>query len=131
MTERGPRRMWLHDLVGSQVVTADGRRLGRVVDFEVAHDAGFEVVALELGRYGVFDRLAVTAVVARLVGQHRPRTVQWSSVDVVEDGTIRLVAGAPPPGEEGAEPTGPAEGRRPVSDRPDTRTRRGSRSESP
>lgn len=93
MLDREPRRLRIHDLVGSSVVAADGQRLGRVVDLEVGHGAGFEVVALELGRHGWFDRLAVLAVVARLVGDHRPLTVRWSLVDTVERGPIRLGAG--------------------------------------
>ena len=82
------RTLRIADIVGSRIVDADGKRLGRVVDLEL--DArGREVTALVLGRSAWLHRLHLQ----RLLRRHRAQRVKWSSVATFEGGTIRLKEG--------------------------------------
>ncbi len=109
MADRSDATIRVHDLVGTRVVTADDRMLGRVVDLEIAHDHGFSIVALEVGRFGLLDRIGILRVLSPGLARDRPpRTVPWSSVERLHGGVVRLRAGAPEPTEVGAEETGPA-----------------------
>lgn len=79
--------MRYHELVGKQVVTADGERIGRVVDL-VAGQRGEAlcVTALLLGKAGLVERIGI---------QHtpRPRAIAWA--DVARIGKeVELRAGA-------------------------------------
>ncbi len=109
MTDRSDAAIRVHDLVGTRVVTADDRVLGRVVDLEITHDHGFSIVALEVGRFGLLDRIGILRILGLGHARDRaPRTVPWSSVERLHDGVVRLRAGAPERTEGGAEETGPA-----------------------
>jgi sporulation protein YlmC with PRC-barrel domain len=82
------RTLRIADLVGSRIVDADGRRLGRVVDLELDARGG-DVGALVLGRYAWLHRLHL----GRLLKRGRTQGVKWSSVAEFERGEVRLKPG--------------------------------------
>jgi sporulation protein YlmC with PRC-barrel domain len=106
MPDRSTATIRVHDLVGRRVMTADERMLGRVVDLEIEHRDGFSVVGIELGRFGLLERIGLLRILGR---QRAPLTVPWTSVERIDARAIRLRPGAPDPQELGAEETGPAD----------------------
>ena len=91
------RMIHVEDLIGAEVEQADGKRVGRVVDAEVRPAAGWEVVALILGRFAFLDRLdTLRAVPYRLGGFRDEQVVAWSDVEAFDERKIRLRAGAAP-----------------------------------
>jgi hypothetical protein len=84
-----PRVIHIEDLIDSRAVTADGRRLGHIVDVLVSADGQYRVLALELGRYGWLDRLDMLRPLARyLGGRPQPRIVPWEDVRSFERFTV-------------------------------------------
>ena len=101
------RRIHVEDLIGAPVTDASGRRLGHVVDVEVRPKAGWEIVALVLGRFSLLDRMDVLRPIAyRLGGLADSDVVRWTDVDRFEDRQVRLRAGARPVKQPAAEPDG-------------------------
>jgi sporulation protein YlmC with PRC-barrel domain len=80
----------LADLIGSKVITADGKKRGHVVDVVVTADAPHRLLALEVGVAAWLDRLNMT----RLTKRHRfpssRQRIPWEHVDRVEKYTIHL-----------------------------------------
>jgi sporulation protein YlmC with PRC-barrel domain len=79
--------MRYHELVGKQVITADGERIGRVVDL-MARKRGEAlcVTALLLGKAGLVERIGIRHL-------RRPRVIAWE--DVARIGKqVELRAGA-------------------------------------
>jgi hypothetical protein len=91
----------ISDILGSQVVDADGTDLGVVADVRLVQDGPFidgfgqalRVDALILGRGGLGVRLGFVRggvrgpwLLRRLAGwfEHRARYVDWSEVDIVD-----------------------------------------------
>ena len=71
-------RTTYHDLLGKQVVTADGRHLGRVIDLVAArHGDALCVTALLLGQTGLARRIGVRHVFGVATP---PRAVPWRQV---------------------------------------------------
>ncbi len=94
-TGRAPgSAIFVADLVGRQVETADGEKLGHVIDLEISReDDGYRVRALELGRYGWIDRLNLLRPMARRMrAAQRPKLVPWHSVERLEGGAVVLRA---------------------------------------
>jgi len=86
------RRIRIGDLVGSRVVTATGKTLGRVAEVRATRQPPHRVTALELGPYGWLDRLHVSAF--GLIGRSgEPHGIPWDAVDRFEHGTIVLKPG--------------------------------------
>ncbi len=91
------RSLRLQSLVASTIVTADGRKLGRVVDIEVTQPPEFRVHALVYGKRGWLDRLGVLIPLAHFAGRSgQPKTVPWDVVDRFEEFTITLKPGYEP-----------------------------------
>lgn len=99
--------MRLADVIGSHVIDADGREMGRVGDVWLIQDgppigvfgAALTVEALVIGRFGLASRAGYErrdvrgpAPIAWFLHRqtaHRP-VVRWSDVSAVEEGRIRL-----------------------------------------
>lgn len=86
-----PRRITIGDLVGSTVVTAEGKRVGRVVDVQATRGPEYRVVALDYGLYAWLYRVHVLrALTRRLSGREEPHTVPWEAVDRIEGTKVWL-----------------------------------------
>ena len=86
--------MFIADLVGSKIVTAEGKRVGRVVDIQISLGPEHEVSALIFGEYAWLYRFHVLRPFARTFGlRHRPQIVPWSAVDRFERSVVTLKVG--------------------------------------
>ena len=87
-------RMSIEDLVGSKIVTAEGKRVGRVVDVQVTRGPEYEVSALIFGEYAWLYRFHVLRPFAWTFGlRHQPRIVPWDAVGRFEHFVVTLKAG--------------------------------------
>ncbi|MGZ3639429.1 MAG: PRC-barrel domain-containing protein [Ktedonobacterales bacterium] len=89
-----PPRITVEDLVGSNIVTADGKRVGRIVEIRVSSGPDYRVVELEFGRYGWLDRLNMLRLIH---GKYRPivesERISWDAVASFERFTVTLKPG--------------------------------------
>jgi len=86
--------MYIEDLVGSRIITAEGKKIGRVVDVQVTPDPEHVVTALVFGRYGWLYRFHVLQPFAETFGlRHEPRTIPWDAVKRFEHFTVTLKPG--------------------------------------
>jgi sporulation protein YlmC with PRC-barrel domain len=84
----------IEDLVGSKIVTSEGKEIGRVVDVQVSPGPKYKVVALVFGRYGWLYRFHVLQPFVKTFGlRHEPRTVPWDAVKCFEHFTVTLKPG--------------------------------------
>ena len=103
------RSIHVEDLVGAPVIAASGRRVGYVVDIEVRPKAGWEIVALLLGRNSILDRFDILRPITyRLGGLADSQVVAWADVERFEDRRVRLRSGARPSREPLEQPDGTA-----------------------
>lgn len=87
--------MYLADLVGKTIRTADGARLGHVVEVVVARGAEPVVCGLLFGSYGMLYRLRMLEPLSKQFHIHlHPRYVPWSAVGSLDARGIRLRADA-------------------------------------
>ena len=86
--------MFIADLIGSKIVTAEGKRIGRVVDIQISTDPEHEVFALIFGEYAWLYRFHVLRPFARTFGlHHQPQIVPWSAIDRFDRFVVTLKAG--------------------------------------
>ena len=86
---REARGVRVGDLVGSRVVTAEGKSLGRVAEVRATRQPPHRVTALDLGPHGWLERLHMTA--GGVIGwSGEPHGIPWEAVDRFERGTIIL-----------------------------------------
>ena len=84
----------IEDLIGSKIVTAEGKMLGHVVDIHVTREREPEVIALVYGRSGWLYRLGVLYPFSQALGlQFKPYTVPWQAVEKFERLTVTLKPG--------------------------------------
>ena len=82
------------DLIGSKIVTADGKKIGHVVDIEVTRGPEYEVTGLVFGRYAWLYRFDVLYPFARAFGLDvEPDTIPWHAVERFEQFTVILKPG--------------------------------------
>jgi hypothetical protein len=78
---RSIQHLSVEDLVGSAIVTAEGTRLGRVVDLLVAPGPPYRVQSLIYGSAAWLYRLHVLRPFAEKLGMHLlPREIAWDAV---------------------------------------------------
>lgn len=104
-----PRTIRIADLIGSKVVTADGRKLGRVVDLQLSPGPTYRLTGVVYGRYGWLSRLHVLHLVERFLGDRaKACNLPWEAVDRFEGFKVTLKRGgegaAAPEGGEGGRP---------------------------
>lgn len=93
MTQRS-KYLLLADLIGSKIVTAEGKRIGRVVDIQITSGPEYRVVALIFGEYAWLYRFHVLRPFARTFGlHHQPYIVPWSAVERFERLVVTLKVG--------------------------------------
>jgi len=82
------------DLIGSKIVTAEGKKIGHVVDIEVTHGPVYEVTGLVFGRYAWLYRFDVLYPFAKAFGLDvEPDTIPWHAVEHFEQFTVILKPG--------------------------------------
>ena len=112
------RSIRVGDLVGSRVVTAEGKTLGRVAEVRATRQPPHRVTVLDLGPHGWLERLHVSA--RSVFGwSGEPHGIPWDAVDRFEHGTVVLKPGhvqkVPHPSDDAKQPFrgvsgGPSEG---------------------
>lgn len=87
-------RITVEDLVGSTIVTAEGKHVGRIVEIRVSPGPDYRVVELLFGRYGWLDRLNLLRLIH---GKYRPivesERIPWDAVASFERFTVTLKPG--------------------------------------
>lgn len=91
---RPSQRITVEELVGRDIVTADGKHVGHVVEIRVSPGPDYRIVELQFGRYGWLDRLNVLRLIH---GKYRPiaapERIPWDAVATFERSTITLKPG--------------------------------------
>ena len=82
-----PKTISIADLLGSRILSADGRRIGHVVDLRVDSQT-YAVSDLLVGHMAWLRRLRIYR------GVHKPHAIPWSAVESFDRYTIRLSKGA-------------------------------------
>jgi sporulation protein YlmC with PRC-barrel domain len=89
--------MYIEDLVGSKIVSAEGKHLGHVVDLQFTGGPEYEVSALVFGEPAWLYRYNVLEPFTRTFGiSLKPHTVPWASVERFEHFVVTLKPGATP-----------------------------------
>jgi hypothetical protein len=93
MTQQA-RHIWIEDLIGSKIVTAEGKAIGRVVDCTLTAPPEYRVKGLLFGRYAWLYRLHVLHPFAEKLGLSvTPREVPWEAVADYAAYTVTLKPG--------------------------------------
>jgi sporulation protein YlmC with PRC-barrel domain len=91
------RTIFIGDLLGSGILTADGRHIGHVVDIQLTRGNEHKATALVYGAHGWLYRWHVLAPLAGKFGlSFEPDTIPWNAVDRFENLTITLKRGYEP-----------------------------------
>lgn len=91
---RDVRHLQLEDLVGSAIVTAEGARLGRVVDLLAAPTPPYRVRSLIYGNGAWLYRLHVPPPFAEKLGlRFQPKEIPWDAVDDFNNYVVTLKHG--------------------------------------
>lgn len=80
----------LATLIGSQVVSADGAKHGKVVDAVISDDGTHQVTELVVGFGGWIERLGMGEVIRTSTVRERRNRIAGDSIDRVENGTVYL-----------------------------------------
>ncbi|HLH63820.1 MAG TPA: PRC-barrel domain-containing protein [Ktedonobacteraceae bacterium] len=89
--------IFIADLLGSKILTADGRHIGHVVDIQLTRGKEPHAKALVYGAHGWLYRWHVLAPFARKFGQgFAPKTIPWHAVEKFENLTFILKRGYEP-----------------------------------
>jgi PRC-barrel domain len=84
----------IEDLVGSKVVTAEGKQVGRVIEVQVTPGPEYRVIAFDVGLSAWLDRLHLLGRLVALRGTDiKPLTAYWDDVDRYERFTVALKPG--------------------------------------
>ena len=87
----------IEDLVGSKVVTAEGKQVGRVIEVQVTPAPEYRVIGLDVGLTGWLERLHLLGRLVALRGTDiKRRTASWDDVDRYERFTVTLKPGREP-----------------------------------
>lgn len=77
-------------LIGSQVVSADGAKHGKVVDAVISDDGTHQVTELVVGPGGWIERLSMGEVIRPYNVRQRRDRIAGNRIDRVENGTVYL-----------------------------------------
>ncbi len=90
-TRDGAQPLSIARILNSHIVTANHRRIGRVVDIEVSPDQSYQVTALLFGSYGWFVRLRILQRLMTQLGVSvKPHRIPWCGVAHIEPGKVIL-----------------------------------------
>ena len=91
------RMIFIGDLLGSGILTADGRHIGHVVDIQLTRGSEHKATTLVYGAHGWLYRWHVLAAFASKFGlRFEPDTIPWNAVDRFENLAIILKRGYEP-----------------------------------
>ncbi len=86
--------IYIGNLLGSKIVTAEGKRIGHVADIELSPGPEYKVTGLFFGRRGLLYRLHVPDLfIQKRTQESKPYKVPWNAVDRIESGTVKLKPG--------------------------------------
>ena len=90
--DKGKRIIRLQELLGSKIMTHDGKKVGHIFDLQVSHGPEYEVVSIVYGRLAILYRMHVLYPFARMLHlkSREPETIAWSQVASFEDRRIML-----------------------------------------
>jgi len=92
-----PKTLFIEDLLGSKIVTSEGRKIGHVVDIQITPGQEHMVTALVFGQHGWLYRWHVLYPFAEKFGLRiEPNTVPWDAVERFEAFTLTLKPGCEP-----------------------------------
>jgi sporulation protein YlmC with PRC-barrel domain len=95
------KTLFMDDIVGSPILDANGKKLGRVVEIKITPTPPYRVTALLFGAKGWLRRLAVIAPFDQLFGEPaKPSTIEWEAVESFENSRVKLKPGYHPTGEK-------------------------------
>ncbi|HEX4207769.1 MAG TPA: PRC-barrel domain-containing protein [Ktedonobacteraceae bacterium] len=85
---------FIGDLLGSRIITAEGKVLGRVADIQLTSGPDYKIIALMYGQEGRFHRLHIlTSFHVSGHQQLRSNTVPWAAVESFTHSIVKLKAG--------------------------------------
>ena len=86
------RIIWMQELIGCEIVTHEGQKVGHVFDLQVSRDAEYEVVSIVYGRLAILYRMHVLHPFAHMLHlkSEQPETIAWSQVATFEHRTVTL-----------------------------------------
>lgn len=91
------RTIFIGNLLGSKILTADGRHIGHVVDIQLTRDNEHKATSLVYGAHGWLYRWHVLASFASKFGlRFEPDTIPWNAVDRFENLTVIIKRGYEP-----------------------------------
>lgn len=92
--KRSASKIFLGDLLGCKIVTAEGKMLGHVLDIQLTRGPDYKVIALMFGRGGLFHRLHVLNPFHKEpLKPSSPNTVPWEAVASFEHPVVKLKPG--------------------------------------
>lgn len=92
--KRKASKLFLGDLLGCKIVTAEGKVLGHVLDIQLTSGPEYKVTALMFSRRGLFHRLHVLNPFHRERAKPvTPDTIPWEAVASFERPVVKLKPG--------------------------------------
>jgi sporulation protein YlmC with PRC-barrel domain len=83
--------VFVGEILGSEIVTAEGKSIGHVADLQLTNGPEYKVTALFFGSRGRLHRWHILAPFAELFGlRFQQKPVSWQAVDQIEHRIIRL-----------------------------------------
>lgn len=84
----------MEELLGSRIVTSEGKRIGHVIEIQVTRGPVYKVVELLFGRYAWLYHLHILHPLAQAFGwRAEPEHIPWEAVERVEHSTVTLKPG--------------------------------------
>ncbi|MBV9712347.1 MAG: PRC-barrel domain-containing protein [Ktedonobacteraceae bacterium] len=91
---RTTAKFFISDLLGSRIVTAEGKRLGHVLDIQLTSGPEYKVTALMYGRSGLFHRLHLLNPFRKgNPSLPEPDAIPWDAVVSFEHRIVKLKSG--------------------------------------
>jgi poly(hydroxyalkanoate) depolymerase family esterase len=88
------KTLTIEELVGSKVVTAEGKQVGRVIEVQVTPGPEYRVIGFDVGLTAWLERLHLLGRLVALRGTDiKPRTASWDDVVQYERFTVTLKPG--------------------------------------
>src|SRR5437762_9049462 len=85
-----PSHLMIGDLLGSRLITSEGKCIGRVADIELSQGPEYRVLSLIYGRRGLLYRLHVLNPFRQLGPERPPDKVAWEAVERIDGPVITL-----------------------------------------
>ncbi|GCF10302.1 PRC-barrel domain-containing protein [Dictyobacter arantiisoli] len=86
-------KIFLGDLMGCKIVTAEGKVLGHIHDVEISAGPEYQVTALLYGRGGLENHLhMLNPFRGEQQPPARPKSIPWRKIASIEQHTVRLRA---------------------------------------